>query len=353
MNKIYDLEGRNKAIVLFKFFAALLITYSHMGLLFPKFGGMVTGGAIGDGLFFFCSGFTLFLGRDGGFLNWYKRRVSRIYPSIIMWALLSAVAFGWTWYVTDLITTPKYWFIPCIMVYYAIFYVIRRYLMKYMKAVFVGSLLIITALSFFVLDMERSVMYAQVSFMRIYYFMFMLLGAITALDLRKSDNEMIFGGLRRMCIGGGKMNDELRINGLELKPIRSFLLFFGSIVLYYACMAVYKLGPVYCHFQMVSLIPLLLSIYFFFMFCSCEKMTRVFDKALCGNVVYLISSLTLEIYLVQYALFTDRMNFMFPLNIPVMYLMIFGVAYVLKVLAQGFSQIFGKEDVVVKKLFKV
>lgn len=76
MNKIYDLEGRNKAIVLFKFFAALLITYSHMGLLFPKFGGLVTGGAIGDGLFFFCSGFTLFLGRDGGFLNWYKRRVS-------------------------------------------------------------------------------------------------------------------------------------------------------------------------------------------------------------------------------------------------------------------------------------
>lgn len=205
MNKIYDLEGRNKAIVLFKFFAALLITYSHMGLLFPKFGGMVTGGAIGDGLFFFCSGFTLFLGRDGGFLNWYKRRVSRIYPSIIMWALLSAVVFGWTWYVTDLITTPKYWFIPCIMVYYAIFYVIRRYLMKYMKAVFVGSLLIITALSFFVLDMERSVMYAQVSFMRIYYFMFMLLGAITALDLRKSDNEMIFGGLRRMCIGGVKI----------------------------------------------------------------------------------------------------------------------------------------------------
>ncbi len=80
MNKIYDLEGKNKAIVVFKFFAALLITYSHMGLLFPKFGGLVTGGAIGDGVFFFCSGFTLFLGRDGGFLNWYKRRVGRIYP---------------------------------------------------------------------------------------------------------------------------------------------------------------------------------------------------------------------------------------------------------------------------------
>ena len=57
--------------------------------------------------------------------------------------------------------------------------------MNHMKVVFAGSLLIITILSFFVLDMNKSVMYAQVSFMRIYYFMFMLLGAMTALDLRK------------------------------------------------------------------------------------------------------------------------------------------------------------------------
>lgn len=60
MDKIYNLEGRNKAIVLFKFFAALLITYSHMGLMFPKFGGLVTGGAIGDGLFFSAQGSRCF-----------------------------------------------------------------------------------------------------------------------------------------------------------------------------------------------------------------------------------------------------------------------------------------------------
>ena len=71
------------------------------------------------------------------------------------------------------------------MIYYAVFYVIRRFLMNHMKVVFAGSLLIITILSFFVLDMNKSVMYAQVSFMQIYYFMFMLLGAMTAFDLRK------------------------------------------------------------------------------------------------------------------------------------------------------------------------
>ena len=344
------MEGKNKAIVLFKFFAALLITYSHMALLFPKYEGLVTGGAIGDGLFFFCSGFTLFLGRDGGFLNWYKRRVSRIYPSIIMWALLSAIAFGWIWNVTDLITTPRYWFIPCIMIYYAVFYVIRRSLMNHMKVVFAGSLLIITILSFFVLDMNKSVMYAQVSFMRIYYFMFMLLGAMTALDLRKPAKEMIFGKLYGLCAGGGKNADS---KNMGLSPMRSFVLFFFSLVMYYACMAIYKLGPIFCHFQMVSLVPLLFAIYFFFMFCSCTKVTRVFEHVLLGNVVYFISSLTLEIYLVQYALFTDKMNFMFPLNIPVMYLMIFALAYVQKCLSKLFSQIFSGEDIAVKRLFEV
>ena len=171
-------------------------------------------------------------------------------------------------------------------------------------------------------------------------------------ELRIKNEELSASPIKKQgSAAEGEANEELK--GSELKAMRSFLLFFGSIVLYYACMAVYKLGPVYCHFQMVSLIPLLLSIYFLFMFCSCEKMTKVFDRALCGNVVYFISSLTLEIYLVQYALFTERMNFMFPLNIPIMYLMIFGVAYVLKVLSQGFFQIFGKEDVAVKKLFGV
>ena len=107
-----------------------------MGILFPKYGSLVTGGAIGDGLFFFCSGFTLFMGRQDGFPNWYKRRINRIYPTIIMWALVSAVIFNWNWQITDLITTPKYWFIPCIMVYYVIFYLIRTYLLKYLNQVF-------------------------------------------------------------------------------------------------------------------------------------------------------------------------------------------------------------------------
>lgn len=133
------IKKKNQGIILLKFIAALFITYSHMTILFPKFQGLVTGGAIGDGLFFFCSGFTLFLGRDDGFINWYKRRISRIYPTIIMWAIFSSIVFMWKWSITDIITTPRYWFIPCIMIYYAIFYLIRRYMFEHLKIVFFYS----------------------------------------------------------------------------------------------------------------------------------------------------------------------------------------------------------------------
>ena len=58
------MRQRNPSIDILKFFAALLITNSHMGMLYPdSLVKLSTGGAIGDVLFFFCSGFTLFLGR--------------------------------------------------------------------------------------------------------------------------------------------------------------------------------------------------------------------------------------------------------------------------------------------------
>ncbi len=49
-------KNKNQGIILLKFIAALFITYSHMAILFPKYQYLVTGGAIGDGLFFSAQG---------------------------------------------------------------------------------------------------------------------------------------------------------------------------------------------------------------------------------------------------------------------------------------------------------
>lgn len=86
-------KERNIAIDVLKFIAAILITNSHMGILYGKYNELATGGAIGDVLFFFCSGFTLFLSRGVRFDNWYKRRINRIYPTIFAWAIFCQHSF--------------------------------------------------------------------------------------------------------------------------------------------------------------------------------------------------------------------------------------------------------------------
>lgn len=209
------MQKKNTGVIIMKFLATFLITWSHLAVMFPdSYKGLITGGAIGDGLFFFCSGFTLFLGRNDDFFDWYKRRINRIYPTIFMWALFSTVVFSWKWSVIDTITTPQYWFISCIMVYYAIFYIIRTFFIKYLKLVFVFSFAIVTISSFFVLDMEHSMMYAQKSFMRIYYFMFMLLGAMVAVKDNREMTALTSGCLALLslivyyvlCISTSKMH---------------------------------------------------------------------------------------------------------------------------------------------------
>ena len=59
-------KKRDTAIDFVKFLALFLLLNSHMGECYPKWQFLATGGAIGDALFFFASGFTLFLGSGGG-----------------------------------------------------------------------------------------------------------------------------------------------------------------------------------------------------------------------------------------------------------------------------------------------
>ena len=294
------------------------------GILFPKYGSLVTGGAIGDGLFFFCSGFTLFMGRQDGFPNWYKRRINRIYPTIIMWALVSAVIFNWNWQITDLITTPKYWFIPCIMAYYVIFYFIRTYLLKYLNQVFGIAFLLVAISSFWVLDFNHSVMYAAVPFMRIYYFLFMMLGAMVAIRKYKVVSPLKSGGYALV-----------------------------SLITYYVLMGIYKIDPFFCKFQLISLIPLLSSIYWIYRFCDTPQIYKILEYKSGGKFIYFISTLTLEIYMVQYAIFTDKLNNIFPLNIIIIYIIIFIAAYLLKCTAHLFSQVFSNEPFNNKSIYQV
>ena len=138
------MKERNIGIDILKFIAALIITNSHMELLYGKYSALATGGAIGDVLFFFCSGFTLFLGKMGRFDNWYKRRINRIYPTVFAWAIMGAFIFGYHNDMKYTLIDGGGWFVTCIMIYYVILYIIRRVMQNKLKWAFMITGIIVS-----------------------------------------------------------------------------------------------------------------------------------------------------------------------------------------------------------------
>ena len=59
-------QQRDLSIDILKFIACLAITNSHFDVVYGPLSPIATGGAIGDILFFFASGFTIFLSSRGG-----------------------------------------------------------------------------------------------------------------------------------------------------------------------------------------------------------------------------------------------------------------------------------------------
>ena len=72
-----------------------------------------------------------------------------------------------------------------------------------------------------------------------------------------------------------------------------------------------------------------------------------------GFIIKFIGGLCLEIYVVQHALFTTRMNHLFPLNLIIMFVIILLVAYILRCAARLFLQTFSKENYNWKEILRL
>ncbi len=326
-----SLKKRNKGIDFLKFLAMLLITWSHFDSLLPDdIHNIAAGGALGDALFFFCSGYTLSLGRFDDFPNWYKRRINRIYPTILMWALISSLFFGYVWNAIDLIIIKlDYWFLSCIMLYYFVFYFVHKFAWDKIIAFSCFLFVVVTIISPFVFDVSSLTLYYQYPYMFTCYFFFVLEGAILA----KMDKQET-----------GKIN----VSTLALFSLSLF-----SVVLYYVVAFVFKKYPSICIVQTITLIPLLFSIYFLLKFSETRFIARLFDKNVVGRVLYILSSLTLEIYIVQPYIVDNFGNIVFPLNLFVVFLLIVGLAYVLRIARNLFVLLFGDSPFSWSKLFAV
>lgn len=319
------MKEKNIGIDILKFFAALLITNSHMELLYGNYSMLATGGAIGDVLFFFCSGFTLFLGRMGRFDNWYKRRINRIYPTVFAWAILEAFIFNQHYGMDYIIIHGGGWFVTCIMIYYVFLYFIQKYLINRLKLTF-AIVSIICILWYLLIDRPVDYnMYGATYFKWGHYFLFMLMGAMMGISKRTWKFNLKFDLLKLIV----------------------------SLVLYYGFLFLGRRNVEIREWQILSLIPLLFIVVYFYKVCSSDTLKNIYNTEYIGWGMKLISGLCLEIYLVQGTLFTDKMNNLFPLNIPIMFVIIILGAYMLRCCARIFAQTFKDGDYNWKAIIKL
>lgn len=172
-----------------RFVAILLITNSHLDKLYPV-SALSTGGQLGNSLFFMLSGFGLaasYRKKGDVFWPWLQRRLSRIYPSVLLISLSAAVISGavFEWsvvdYVRHLLWPTEYWFVAAIVCFYVPFYWLMRLRQKNVFLWLIG-LLFLPYFYFYLtsLDLSHFSIEAGGYFKWIFYFQVMLLGGFLA-----------------------------------------------------------------------------------------------------------------------------------------------------------------------------
>lgn len=323
------MKQRDYSIDILKCLAAILITWSHME---PAFGGdkysvLCTGGSFGDSLFFFCSGYTLFIGKDSlVFFNWYKKRIRRIYPTVFTWALIMAILLDQKNDMTTVVCGNGYFFIPCIMIFYLILYPIKRYLNKHLVLTII-SVYCILASSYFMINIsDTDISYAWTFSM---FFLVMLCGAMV-----------------------GKIKSETKKDTLLPNSKLPIITLFTSVISYYILMYLENAHIVPGFIVVINIITML--IFSVSIYEICNHYASYMNGRIRKTIIMIIGSLCLDIYFVQSPII-NRMPMIdfFPINLIVLPLVILLIAYVLNCLSKVWGQTFSEGNYDLKKIIKL
>ena len=323
-------KERDIAIDIVKFLAVLLIINSHADIMYPHLKILSTGGAIGDCLFLFCSGFTLLMGAGKYcFGNYYKRRISRIYPSVFVAVAFIHIINGnpqieWS----ELIIHRP--FITAIMIYYVLIYYIGQYARERVPLI-LGAVAIISLLVYIVwfpykYEVSDNGLYGFKSYYRwIPYFGAMLIGA--------------YVGMKR--------------KELNYRPWLDFIKLVICLTVFYGIQFGAKMYRPIAPWQVVTLLPLMGILYYFYKCCHARWLTNLYQSKSGNFIIMFVSSLCLESYLIQESLLTDKMNNIWPLNLLIIVVVILICAYIVRSVARIFQQTFRTEDYEWKKVFSL
>ena len=318
-----------------KFIAALMITNYHFRPLYEGHNiGFATFGVHGNALFFFVSGFFLYnifsknQSQNTSFILfsiWYKNKINRLWPSIIVWPIIASLIYNKEINWQDFLIGGGYWFIRCFLISFPIIYFIMKYYSNYLYYFLIASILL-TFLLVISHDKVTGSIYHNNLFHYFCYFSTMLFGVIVGVNKDTIKNKSL---------------------------IKDLLLLIISFVTYFIIMhfGKDKMNAWY-YIQLLDIVPLILFLYYAYK-VSCYKWCDKVASTKIWYVIYFIASLTLEIYIVQFDIITGRFNMLYPFNTIVVFSIILFAAYCLRVCTNFFVQTMNKEKWDWKKMITI
>lgn len=312
--------------------AAILITNSHYTGVYP-IDILASGGLLGDVIFFALSGFVLVNIKED-FLNWYKKRLIRIYPSIWIITLVYIVLGFYTfdnWSIGSYFIYPTYYhFIASIVVLYVPYYFIVKN--QYFKSR-VPSIMLIT----FILQLIIYMFFYDKSYYHID-------------TVREPMIRFLF--FQSMMMGLYFRTNHLKYVN-QKKSINWIFLMLSVIVYFITKLAFVKVEDL-SQFQIVNQITLFIALYYMFKCFASIDGQLVKMPNIIRTLVAFIAKITLQIYAVQYVIIPKFANIVFPLNWIIITSLITSSAYILYFVGNKASDVIQKavDNFFVKKRIK-
>jgi hypothetical protein len=293
------------SIIIIKFFATILITNSHYDSIYP-IRSLATGGSIGNSLFFMVSGYCLFKSNLPPFLEWYKKRILRIYPSLwilmVVNLLLRSDELNIHTIIFKFIFPTNHWFISAIVIFYiAYYFIIKSNSPKFLLVIFILLFIPYFYMYLNYLDTTVWVIEGNGLFKWIFYFQIMLLGGI----IKTNKNKLTF------------------------KTKKDSIILIMFLFLYFGFKYEIDTNRISMQLQFIIHITTYFITYYIYKFACSRFIQGIYTKkAFIENIIVQLSGLTLEIYIVQGSIINLFHELMFPINFIIVTLVIILLAYI-------------------------
>jgi peptidoglycan/LPS O-acetylase OafA/YrhL len=303
--------------------ATVLITNSHYATVWPT-PALATGGLLGNIIFFAVSGFCLF-GTKQGFWSWYKKRFFRIWPVMVAFTLVAALA-GIDGYkignVDDairlLVFPTNYVFVVWILVLYVPFWFVNKLTERYAKAPLVALML-------------TAVLHLAV------YLVFVDKGAYVIDDV--SSPFILFLYFAAMMLGAVLKG---RGNPVKCKAVLHVLGALGALALYFGSKIAIGKWDELLALQIVNQYTIYLALFMVFtLMMRAEKRLENLPSRV-KSVAGLVAKLTLQVYIVQFVIISQFEHLAFPLNFVVITVLILAAAALLMLAERGIRTLSAK-----------